>query len=161
MPPACPVEAHARSYPGGRDPQATAAAYAALTPEAKVKAVGEKVFVRGLLEDHERITSPRQPSPTPKTVAPTPGKVPLANKRFTLTITERPVGPFVKDLASQLNLELVMDEEAIRRAGIALDGRVSFKVKEATVDQLFQAALGSTGLAYRRQGSRIHIGPVE
>ena len=113
------------------------------------------------MEDHERITSPRQPSATPKTVAPGPGKDPLANKRFTLTITEQPVGPLVEKLAAQLNLELVMDEEAIRRAGIALDRRVSFEVEKATVDQLFQAALGSTGLTYRRQGSRVHIAPVE
>ena len=49
-----------RSYPGGTNPAATARKYAALAPGAEVKASAGRVYVRGLVEDQERITHPRR-----------------------------------------------------------------------------------------------------
>ena len=48
-----------RSYPGGADPEATARKFAALAPGAEIKLAAGQVYVRGLVEDQERITQPR------------------------------------------------------------------------------------------------------
>jgi hypothetical protein len=75
----------------------------------------------------------------------------LTLKRFTLTITEQPIGPLLKKLSKQLDLQLQMDENKIESSGVSLDQRVSFQVEDATIDQLLQAAIKETPLKYRRQ----------
>jgi hypothetical protein len=147
-----------RSYPGGRKPEQAAKRFAELAPQAEIEVVGDKVIVKGLLEDHQRIEAPRPP----------PGRASAKNtasnlddKGFTLTVTEQPIGPFLKQLAKQLGLQLQMDESALERAGIALDRRVSFKVEDATIDELLQAAIKETPLKFRRQGHVLIVEAVK
>ena len=54
-----PDEVGAARFPGGDHPQDLAATWATLVPNARIKVMGSKIFVRGLVEDHERIASPR------------------------------------------------------------------------------------------------------
>jgi hypothetical protein len=139
----------ARSYPGGPNPSDAAKRIAELAPHADVSVDGGKVVVRGMLEDHERIETPHQS--TRNNAASRSAE--LNDKRFTLTVAEKPIGPLLKQLAKQIGLELQMDEAAIGEAGAALDARVSFKVEDATIDELLQAAIKETPLKFRRQGN--------
>ena len=138
-----------RSYPGGMKPEQAAKRFAELAPQAEIEVVADRVIVKGLLEDHQRIEAPRPPAG--RATAKNPASD-LDDKRFTLTVTEQPIGPFLKQLAKQLGLQIQMGEPAIERAGVALDRRVSFKVEDASIDELLQAAIKETPLKYRRQG---------
>jgi hypothetical protein len=143
-----------RSYPGGKNPEESAKRIAELVPKAEVQLAGETVMVKGMLEDHERIDTPRQPAgrnPATNTNSD------LSDKRFTLTVAEKPLGPLLKQLAKQIGLQLQMDESALDQAGITLDQRVSFKVEDATIDELLQAAIKETPLKFRRQGNVLII----
>lgn len=147
-----------RSYPAGRDPQATAEKFAALAPQARIIIAGSKIEVGGMIEDHERIAAGQRPvqgRPT-KSVEPDP-----AWKRYTLTVKEKPLGPLLKQLAVQLNLELKMDEKVLEQAGISLQQRVSFSVKNVTLDELLRAALLQTPLKFVRRGNVVQIEPLQ
>ena len=147
-----------RSYPGGSDPQATAAKYAVLAPLAQIKVVGQQVYVKGLWEDHQQITSPKE-LPTRPT-SPKPSGDRFANKRFTIKSVQQPLGPLLKQLAAQLALDLKVDAAAMRVSGVSLDQRVSFSVENATVDELLREVFKPTRLKVRRQGDVVEIGPA-
>ena len=153
-----------RSYPAGSQPSLTGEKLAALAPDARVKVVGDKVWVKGLLEDHERITAPAR---TPVRHTDRPGESSrltggnLANKRFTLTAENQPIGALLKQLAAGLGLELRIDYQALREAGVSMEAPVSFSVEKATVDGLLRAAIKSMPLRYRRVNNVVEIGPLE
>jgi hypothetical protein len=148
----------ARSYPAGRQAQQTAKNFASLAPQARVQVEGDKIVVTGTIEDHERISSPHRTAERSPTK---PAEADLASKRYTLAIEEQPVGPLLEQLAPRLNLELKIDAKALEQAGISLDQRVSFSVKNATVDELLQAALKQTRLKYIRRENILQIEPSE
>ncbi len=139
-----------RSYPGGNKPEEAAKRIAKLAPGAEIEVAGKKLIVRGMLEDHERIEAPTRPAGGN---AAANADSDLSDKRFTLTVEEKPIGPLLKQLAKQIGLQLEMDEPAIEAAGVSLKQRISFKVEDATIDELLQAAIKETPLQFRRQGN--------
>jgi hypothetical protein len=147
-----------RNYPGGSNPAAVARRYESLVPDAQVKVVGDRVYVRGRLEDHDRITSPLRSvtHADRKTQSPVPGAKVLIRS---LTIQEQPVGPVLSQLAAKLKFELRMDRSAIEAAGISLDQRVSMQVENATLDDVLRELLKTTGLTYRHQNGVVEIVP--
>ncbi|MGD0383049.1 MAG: STN domain-containing protein [Thermoguttaceae bacterium] len=156
-----PVPEHVelvRTYPAGRQAQATAKNYAALAPQAQIQIKGDKIVVVGMIEDHQRISAPHRPAErnTAKSA-----DTDFTLKQYTLTIVEQPIGPLLEQLGPQLNLELKIDDNAIRQAGVSLDQRVSFSVKDATVDELLRAALQQTGLKFVRRGNVVQIEPSQ
>jgi hypothetical protein len=144
------------SYPGGSRPEEEARRFAALAPGARIRIAGKQIVVRGRVEDHERITGTGETEDRGSSAS---GLVALADKRFTLTVKEKPIGPLLQQLAAQIGLQLQIDSEALRRAGVSLDKRVSFRVKEATIDQLLQAAVQNIPVRCRRQGTVVVIEP--
>ncbi|MBN1395653.1 MAG: STN domain-containing protein [Pirellulales bacterium] len=78
-----------------------------------------------------------------------------------LTVQEKPLGPVLEQLARRLNLDLRLDRRAIAAAGVSLDRRVSVKVENATIDELFGELLRGTGLDFRRRGRIVEISPAE
>jgi hypothetical protein len=148
-----------RKYPAGRQAQETVQRYASFAPQARIEVQDEKILVAGTIEDHERITSPSSHTPAESTSKSAP--VDLARKRFTLTVTEQPVGPVLGQLAHQLDLDLKMDPKAIQDSGVSLDQRVSFNVKNATIDELLRAAISQTGLKFTRKGNVVQIEPSQ
>ncbi len=146
-----------RSYPGGADAEETARKFAALAPAAEVKPSAGRVYVRGLVEDQERITQPRRPALPPQP----PARQSLALERFTLTVNQKPVGALLEQLAGHLKLELVIDRQATARAGISLEQPVSFRVDKVTVDELLEAAAKPAGLRAQRRGQTIQVGPAK
>jgi hypothetical protein len=147
-----------RTYPAGRQAQQTAKNIASLAPQARVQIEGDKIVVTGTVEDHERISSPHRTPERSTTKSPDADP---AFKRFTLTVAGQPIGPLLEQLVPQLNLELKIDAQALRQAGVSLEQRVSFSVKNATVDELLQAALKNTGLKFVRRENIVQIEPSE
>jgi hypothetical protein len=82
-------------------------------------------------------------------------------RTWTLTVKEIPLDALIGGLAKRLKLEVRIDREAARRAGISLKRRVSLSVKDVTVDELFRAMLTPAGLTFRRQDDTIEIRPAE
>jgi hypothetical protein len=78
-----------------------------------------------------------------------------------LSVRAKPLGPVLRQLAERLGLELKIDEQAIGRAGISLDQRVSVLVENATVDQLLHELLKSTGLKFQRRQNVVEITPSD
>ena len=78
-----------------------------------------------------------------------------------LTIQEKPLGPVLRQLAKELDLQLKMNEKAIHAAGISLDQRVSLTVENATVDEVFRKLLERTGLTFRRFQNVVEIRPAQ
>ena len=149
-----------RSYPGGRDPQALADRWAALVPPSQVKVVAGEVFVRGLLEDHERIAgSARPPRPTRPT-ANRSGQASHGEKRFTVPQGKGQLGPVLEQLAERLGLTLKIDREALQRADVSLQQPISFSVDNATLEELFEAVLTPAGCTFRLNGNVLEIRPA-
>ena len=150
-----------RSYPGGADPAALAERWSKRAPDCRIEVVGRKVVVRGRLEDHERLRSGR--SPGRSSTRPTAGKSDddLARQRFTVTVREQPLARVLKQLGDRLKLQWTLDQESLEQAGISTDRRISFSVREASIDELLEAALDPVGLRFRRQDRNVEIYPVE
>jgi len=147
-----------RSYPGGSDPEALARKWAELAPDCQIKVVEGRVFVKGLLEDHERISSPPGRPTGSKPSEPTPiDKIRIDH----MPVKNVPLGKVLKFLAGKLSLDVQIDDSAVRRAGISMKQLISFDVKNATVDELLAAVLEPVGLTFRRQGRVVQISPAQ
>ena len=79
---------------------------------------------------------------------------------FQLSVENAALDQVVAQLAERLNLEFDWDRAAIDDAGIAADQLVSVKVKDASLDELVQAVLAGTGLAFRRNDRKISLYPA-
>ena len=167
-----------RSYPGGRQPEQLAAKWAALLPNCRIKVVNGKIYVRGLLEDHARITAsgptprhpatgpghpvtgPGHPVTGPGHPATGPGHPAQGETRFTVRDGQGSLGEVLQQLAARLQMQLEIDRAGLERAGISLQEQVSFSVKDATLDELFEAVLAPAGCTFRREGNTIRVGPA-
>ena len=99
------------------------------------------------------------PAPKPSPAEPSTGVDRIRIQR--LSVQAEPLGPVLRQLADRLGLELRIDEKALQAAGISLDQRVTVKVENATVDELFRRLLDSTGLKCRRHQKVVEIVPAE
>jgi len=146
-----------KEYPGGRQAQQLAAKWAALAPDCEIQVAGERIIVRGLVEDHERITGAGRPL-----ARPAPGKVKpaRAKKTFTVNPTKGPLDRVLQELAKKLQLDLRIDRKALEDAGISPSVEVSFGVREATLDELLRAAVEPAGCTFRRTGKVVEVFPA-
>ncbi len=110
-------------------------------------------------EDRVAESPKTQPQPHPAKKDRPSGKPtpPGSEVRYTLEVQNQPVGAVTQALASQLGLHVELDPKTQDR----LDRRVSFQVKEATLEALLQALLEPAGLTYRLsdQGLTVTIQP--
>ncbi len=108
--------------------------------------------------DHRRLVLP-QTAPKRYSVEP-PASVERTRIKG-LAVKQERLGPVLRQLAKQLDLELVLDEPAIRAAGISLDQRVSVNVENTTVDEALRELLKSTGLTFQRRQKVVTITPAK
>ena len=78
-----------------------------------------------------------------------------------LAVREKPIGPVLRQLAERWKLDLQIDEQAIAKAGISMDQRVSVVVENATIDELFRELLKPTGLTFRRSQRTVVLTPAQ
>lgn len=151
-----------RRYPAGSETAAWIARWSAQLPECRFKADGAAVWVKGLLEDHERIRGNAKPKPAASPAAsqaasPSDRLDTLRIERF--TVEDAPLSEVLAKLGKGLGLTWSIDQEQLRLAGISLEQRVSFQVENGTVDELLDAMFHPAGLAYRRRGNTVEIRP--
>lgn len=140
-----------RTYPGAPRPAELAAKWKELLPDCKIDVVGKSVRVVGSVEDHERIAVSRKGNTTRTKVAGAP------EKRYELNVREQPLGPLLKQLAAQLDLEFRADWEGLKGLGISQENRVTFGVKNASLDELLKQALAPAGLTFTRRGKVVDV----
>lgn len=138
-----------RSYPGGGRPAEIANRYARLAPDADVERAGGKVIVRGRIEDHERLTAKPKPRPRDK-----PGI-----EVYTMRAHDQPLAAVLDKLRNQLGLKLNVDQDALEKAGIRLDQRITFGVEEVSIEELLTAILKPAGLTFRGKETDFEIVP--
>lgn len=125
-------------------------------PTARVEPTGRTIRVRATIEDHERFEDDLRPRP-----ATLPATADVSAERYTLTVKNKPLGPVLEVLAQQFGLTLVLDREAIGKAGVSLDCLISCQAKDETADQIFRNVLSGTGLKYARDGKTVRIAPED
>lgn len=96
------------------------------------------------------------PSGKPVTLASLIGEqpAPLGENRYTLRVAQQPLGPVLKQVASQLGLEFNAAIEAE-----LLNQRVSFQVRQATLDELLKAAGDAAKLDIHATDAAIIVQP--
>jgi len=147
-----------RDYPGGADPKATAERLGALLPNAEVKVVDQRVSVRARLEDHLRITSAGRSSPA--TSKPGPAATAAASVRISrFAVKDQPLASVLEQLAKKLRFELRLDREALQKAGVSPDHRVSAELENTTLDAILRELLRDTSLDFRHTGNVVEIIP--
>ena len=144
-----------RIYAGGRNPRRLAQRFRKLAPQAEIRIAGPNVVVAAALEDHLRLAEDGKVEPLPKS-GPRRGRRQL----YRLAVAEEPLRRLLEHLAEELSLDITFDEEAIRRAGLSLEGGVSVDVQDATIDELLEAILKPAGLRLRRDKDRMIVVPA-
>ncbi len=119
-------------------------------PDARISASGNSTVVAGPFELHDQIEQllhrpvvTRPTNPNTKTV-------------YELNVENKPVGGVLRALARQFKLELKIDQ----RAEAKLEEFVSFRVKDATREDLLKATLNPVGLDFRINGDVLEILPT-
>jgi hypothetical protein len=152
-----------RYYPAGsQTADRLIAAWTGVAPGAMYKAVGDRIAVKGRLEDHERIEAHRRGEQVASTDQP-PSKRPAppgAKKVYSLKNTRARVNQILAAIAPKEGLEIRPDKAAIAAAGIDMEQIVTLNVEDVTIDELIAAVLKQAGLQHRREGNVIHVFPA-
>lgn len=150
-----------RYYPAGNQtPDRLIAAWTGLAPNAQYKAVGDRVAVKGRLEDHERIEDQQRGEPVASTHQ-QPRPAPAgAKKVYSLKNTRARVNQILAAIAPKEGLEIRPDKPAIAAAGIDMKKIVTVNVEDVTIDELIAEVLKQAGLQHRREGNVIHVFPA-
>jgi hypothetical protein len=127
-----------RSYTPRRDLQGALDELAELFPTVQVQRAGRRLRVSGLYEEHMLIERWLRGESLDQALV---GGV----TRYTLTIQNQPLGAVLNQVALRAGAQLEVDSQIRSR----LDQLVTFRVKNATLDELFQEALKGTGIRHR------------
>jgi hypothetical protein len=142
-------------YAGGDSPSTRQARLQKLVPNAQIKINGKQIVVHGRVEDHHEIaTLLAGKQVRTKTVT-------RGQQRYTLNVAGLPLESVLAQLGQMLKLEIKYDRAAIDKADGSLEQLISFKVTDATLDELLAAALKGTGLAYELAGKTVTIRPAK
>jgi hypothetical protein len=150
-----------------RVPNSRSAAFNAAVAElgdATSMGEGSHPTITARVEEHERLKAALTGRPTGavaaaaamRTASERSAGSALEDRRFTLTIENKPLAPVLNQLAAQLNLQLEWDA-AIPDSAAGRNVLVSCQVEKADLDGLLQALLKPAGLTCERQESRISI----
>jgi hypothetical protein len=150
-----------------RVPNSRSAAFNAAIAElsnATSTGEGSRPTITARVEDHERLRAALSGRPTGAVAAAAAMRTAsekmaggaLDDRRFTLTIENKPLAPVLNQLAAQLNLQLEWDA-AIPDTAVGRNMLVSCRVEKADLDDLLKALLEPAGLTSDRQANRISI----
>ncbi len=84
-------------------------------------------------------------------------KTPLSQKRFTLTLKDQRLDAVLTALAARLELTLEIDKPSLEKKQVSLNQPVSFDVKNATAQELFQKLLSPLSVEYTIRGDTLII----
>lgn len=139
-----------RKYPGNGRAAELAKRWASQLPDATVRAEGESVVVAGSAEDHELLERAK-PGTTAKRPRVTQQEV------YKLSVDKIPLQALLTHLQDRLKIEVRYDAAVLEQAGVKPDQLISIDVKDASLDDLFQAIVGPLGLKHKRNDRVIDI----
>lgn len=130
------------------DVAAAAEKIAKIIPSAKIKTAPGRILVTATPDEHVQIEEMLK--------RPTTVKVPAVGgeKRYTLKIDGKPVGDALRAIVKQVEMDLQLDPGVTQER---LSTKVSFQVKDATLDELFKNLLEPAGLAFKISGKKIEV----
>ncbi len=137
-----------RSYSVPRDQTRVVRLLTERFPTAEIRPDGAKIVVVASLEDHQAIrdqlagTTPRPPLPKVTTI-----------NVYELKVENKEVGAVIDFLAGKFEMTAEFDESAKDK----LKKLTSFDVKEATLEDLFKAAVTPAGLSCRIDGKKVVV----
>jgi len=156
-----------RDYPAGSDGAAKVRRFKELAPDAQIKLVGDKIFVKAMLADHDRLSG-RAPTAsgsngggqTGTTGAPPADATPLNMIRIDrLNIDNQPLRPILEHLAKNFKAQLRVDWAGLKRLGIEENRRTSIHVSGMTADKLFADVFKDLPVTVRVDGVVVEISP--
>lgn len=110
-----------------------------------------QVWFTGRLEDHDLLTSLKNPKPkSARAARPQRGR-----RVYSLRVHQQPVGKVVNQLSQQLGMKLIVDSQVDSRN--LLEKRVSFDVREADLSELLTAACEPAGISVVVQQDTIRL----
>lgn len=113
-------------------------------PEMRIRRSGSSLEASGRYEEHVRLERWLRGE-----------KAPAAGEtRYSLKIENQPVGGVVQALARRLNYELEVDAQLPQDR---LHKLISFRVENATPDELINRALQDTGIRAIREGNKLRL----
>jgi len=142
-----------RNYEATPRPEEQIARWTQRAPDAEIRMRGDRILVRGRLEDHERL---RAVETSQEPISPAP-----AVEVYSLTFRELRLESVLGQLASKLGLRLEFDREAIRTAGLSTDHRVSVDAHNVSIEELLDAIVDGTGLICEREKGVLRIVPAD
>ncbi|MFN0056041.1 MAG: STN domain-containing protein [Planctomycetales bacterium] len=130
-------------------------------PSLEWRAAGKEVLVTAAIEVHEALEGTARQRPDRGTGVPGAGLKPLKQERYTLRMKDKPVSALLKMLAEPAHgqLQFEYDRQQLEAAGIDLDTRVTFEVKNGTIEQLLQSALEPLGLKFTLVDRIVRLSP--
>lgn len=135
-----------KQYVANGEPARIASELARNFPDAKIQRNGNKLLITGIAEDHDSIRRLLQGEKIRRPTGP-------PEVRYRLEVKNQPLGAVLRKIEMQAKLQMSTDEFA----QVKLRDLVSFKVENATLEQLLQAALQGTGLTFQLNGNQLRI----
>lgn len=142
-----------RSYSVTGDAKTKLEALRTRYPDAELRLTGSQLAVKGRFEDHEQIARLLRGDSVARKVKTTTG---AGKKTFTLNVERQPLGPLAKTLAERLSLQIEFDPGLEARQG----DLITFKVTEASVEEVWAALAKSAGINAQVQGTKVTLRPA-
>ncbi len=136
-----------RSYTPGTSLNAVTARIAKALPNVAVKKSGTRLTINGTFEQHQDVANLLRGKPV--------RTAPMDNveKLFDLRVENELIGGIIKTIANREKLEVKADEASLAM----LSRRVSFEVKQLTLDALLKRTLAETGISHQIEGSVLEL----
>lgn len=119
-------------------------------PHARIDASSQHIVLEGTPDEHRRLEKLLRNQSTKRQRKGRTGAT-----LYTLKVDHQPVGAILKTLQQKAGLQV----DIAPAAAPLLNRRVTFDVREVTLDQLLKAALEPCGLEHRRTGQAIQVRP--
>jgi hypothetical protein len=133
--------------------------------DLEARVAGGKVLVTGTDEQHELVDRLRRGGRiTDKPGPNTAGQPQALNvKRYNGKIENIPVRALLKNLETSVQggITFEYDEEELRAAGIDLDRRVSFEMKNDKFPDMLKKALGPVGISFEVENRTVRLKPAK
>ncbi len=149
----------ARVYkPGNGSAKTTAEKWRAEFPDAEFELKGREINVVGTVEEHEAIAALLQPNRANGKKNGSTKPVPLSQKTFTLKVQGAPVRSILQELEKQ-GVEIILDEQKLKDAGIDIDKRIDLEVDQADADKFFRAICEPLKIQFKIDGQTVTLSP--
>ncbi|WP_148074991.1 hypothetical protein [Bythopirellula goksoeyrii] len=146
----------AREYDAGRKSRSVVEQMSRKAPELLVQQTGNRLSVRGRWEDHKKLMGLLSGSSSGSSDR-VPQKSSQQRQLFSLRLKNQPLGKVITQIAHQLGLEVVWENDLLDRDTDPREQLVSCEVQEADLSILLDAIVHPLGIDYRLQDGRLTL----